>query len=589
MKKHSGKQISGIEPNYSYKGVQNLPFDQSSISSSGHESRAGLISSIEAQRNFVEANNNFTPLSTFDTYPVHGSNSAHLENLNSHSQYNINKTFEQNKPIQFMPDTKNKHNTLYDNLNDNLLKESLKEYRLNIDSIDRNVELYPDPFNYVIHLGPVTNSGINSSVSRTTLKSELKALNKKSNRPKTLELHQAIQTQTDYVESPEFRDIFIFSNPDAIKEYTVKLEKSVNPYIIRDFQNVSYVRLDCAVVPKFSSICINTGWDYCRKHNYKKTIIRDEFERMKNYSILNQRYIPNEMNDYNPLGDRFIQIFITELQSIRNFGTNPITDKSFLLIYDKTLGALYLKLIPYSAFKSYKESLLGNLTKLSVQFYDSWGNPLKIDTKQIDVEKNQLLNTKILNPSKCDFEQIINYLETKTELPIEFIKNFNEIVKCFIIINSNIEKQIPFYSNVEVEGKECFNVHCECLDVLRLNDKVFDLDDFMDELNMFVSMKKSTGFVERIKKVKNGKKVRIGIDEFLNHTIWFDLQVSEKQNILHNMKVLYDNYVSFGYDILDELKTEIVNIPVNKNFQNFLTFLVGIWENELNTKIEYSN
>lgn len=592
MKKHSGKQISGIEPNYSYKGVQNLPFDQSSISGSGHNTRAGLISSIESQRNFVEANNNFTPLTTFDTYPVHGaSNSAHLENLNSNSQYNINQTFEQNKPIQYMPDTKNKHNTLYDNLNDNLLKESLKEYRLNIDSIDRNVELYPDPFNYVIHLGPVTNSGINSSVSRTTLKSELKALNKKSNKPKTLEVYQAVQAQanTDYVESPEFRDIFIFSNPDAIKEYTVKLEKSVNPYIIRDFQNVSYVRLDCAVVPKFSSICINTGWDYCRKHNYKKTIIRDEFERMKNYSILNQRYIPNELNDYNPLGDRFIQIFITELQSIRNFGTNPITDKSFLLIYDKTLGALYLKLIPYSAFKSYKESLLGNLTKLSVQFFDSWGNPLKIDTTQIDIEKNQLLNTKILNPSKCDFDKVMNYLETKTELPIEFIKNFNEIIKCFIIINSNIEKQIPFYSNVDVDGNECFNANCECCDVVRLNDAVFDLNDFMSELNMFVSMKKSTGFVERIKKVKNGKKVRIGIDEFLNHTLWFDLQMGEKENILHNMKVLYDNYVSFGYEILDELKTEIVNIPVNKNFQNFLTFLVGIWENELNTKIEYSN
>ena len=37
------------------------------------------------------------------------------------------------------------------------------------------------------------------------------------------------------------------------------------------------------------------------------------------------------------------------------------------------------------------------------------------------------------------------------------------------------------------------------------------------------------------------------------------------------------------------LKTEIINIPANRNFQNFLTFVLGIWEDELNTKIDYYN
>ena len=53
------------------------------------------------------------------------------------------------------------------------------------------------------------------------------------------------------------------------------------------------------------------------------------------------------------------------------------------------------------------------------------------------------------------------------------------------------------------------------------------------------------------------------------------------------MKALVFNYNNFGFQILDLLKTEIVNIPINKNFQNFLTFLLGIWEDELNTKIDY--
>ena len=164
-------QISGIEPNYSYRGVQNIPFDQSSIASSGYSSNEGLSRAAEQQQQFVNNYNNYKPISTFDRADT---NSSHLENQINFSQYSIQKGFKSNEPIMFMPDTRNNHETLYDNLNDNLLKESLKEYRLNIDSIDRNVMLYPDPFNYVVHLGPVTNSGINSTVAKTDIKTDLK-------------------------------------------------------------------------------------------------------------------------------------------------------------------------------------------------------------------------------------------------------------------------------------------------------------------------------------------------------------------------------------------------------------------------------
>ena len=115
-------QISGIDPNYSYNGVQNLPFDQSSISSSGHDTREGLTREVEEQYKFINDYNNFKPLSTFDNFET---NSANLQNLNSFSQFNIQKGFQSNKPIEFMPDTKNKHETLYDNLAENLLKEAV--------------------------------------------------------------------------------------------------------------------------------------------------------------------------------------------------------------------------------------------------------------------------------------------------------------------------------------------------------------------------------------------------------------------------------------------------------------------------------
>jgi hypothetical protein len=576
-------QISGIEPNYSYNGVQNLTFDQSLISGSGHNTIEGLSKAVEDQQQFVNNYNNFKPLSTFDNFET---NSANLQNLNNFSQFNIQKGFQQNKPIEFMPDTKNKHETLYDNLGENLLKESVREYRLNIDSSDRDVGLYPDPFNYVVFLGPVTNSGINASVSRTNIKNELKNINKKNRNNKNF----------DQIEKNDVKDaindkIFLFDNPETIKEYTINLEKSFNPYIIRDFVNVSYVKLDCAVVPRYNSIAINSCWDYCRKKHHKKNFFRDEYDRIKDYIILNDRYIPDDKNEYNPLGDRFIQIYIRELQSIRNFGTNAITDKSFILIYDKTLGALYLKLIPYSATKTYKDSLLGNLTRLTVEFYNSWGQPLKINTSSIDYEKNQILNTKIIDPQKYHISELVGCEKNKL---IKIIENFNEIIKCFIMINYNIDTLIPFYTTENFDETEMnffdskIKFHEECFEneKIKINTKLFDVKNIYEELDSFVS---ESGFVNRIKITKSKKKVKLSVDEYLNNIFWFDLSTDHINEIYQNIKSFDFNYKNFGFEILDKLKTELTNIPVNRNFQNFLTFLVGVWEDELNTKVDYRN
>ncbi len=315
-------QVSGQEPNYVYNGIQGLPFDQSSISSSGVNSEAQLKNSLREQQQFVNNYNSYKPITTFDRVET---NSANLENLTNFSRFNINDSFQTNQPIQLMPNTINKHETLFDNLNENLLKESVKEYRLNIDSSDRNIELYPDPFNYVVNFGPVTNSGINASVVRTANKNELKGLNKKNkiikskNHGYTDNTGRIINSQIETGENSVLfnqDEIFVFDNPNAIKEYTINLERSSNPYIIRDFINVSYVRLDCAVVPKYNTITINRCWDFCRKKHHKKAYFRDEYDRIKDSIILNDRYIPDDTNEYNPLGDRFVQIFIKELQSI---------------------------------------------------------------------------------------------------------------------------------------------------------------------------------------------------------------------------------------------------------------------------------
>jgi len=158
------------------------------------------------------------------------------------------------------------------------------------------------------------------------------------------------------------------------------------------------------------------------------------------------------------------------------------------------------------------------------------------------------------------------------------------------MVNSNIQQVIPFYTPIEfnyLENK--ITPHEDCLDYIEIqsNNKIFEIKNIFQELDSFVS---SDGFVEKIKISKiNSKRVKLTIDEYLDNIIWYGDDSTQIEKIISNIKAFDHNYKNFGFKILDILKTEITNIPANRNFQNFLTFLLGIWEDELNTKIDYYN
>ena len=156
------------------------------------------------------------------------------------------------------------------------------------------------------------------------------------------------------------------------------------------------------------------------------------------------------------------------------------------------------------------------------------------------------------------------------------------------MINSNIKQIIPFYTPTDFDlQSNKIDIHTDCLEHknILLNKKIFNIKNIYLEFDDFVS---SEGFVEHIKISQvNSKKIKLNIDEYINNVIWFDYDQTQIDNIVSNLKAFDYNYKSFGFKIIDLLKREIINIPVNKNFQNFLTFLLGIWEDELNTKIDY--
>ena len=572
---------------------QKLKFDTSQISESGFDNIA-LQKSTQDQFNFVNNYNNFTPSNTFNNYnhtskSQYMNKSSNLQNLNDLSQLNINQNFKINKPILSQSNNLNLHTTLDDNIAENIKKDTIVEITLNIDSIDRDVKLYPDPFKYTVIFGPIVNSGIDSMTQRSELKNELRNINKKKNSNVNSNINSNVNSNVNSnANIVETDDLLIFSkNPNILLTYDNKLKRIYNPYITRSFENIKFIRLDNIVLPRFNKVIINYEWNYCIlceekscyncKQNINHIYIKDDYERNRVQIIKNNRYIPDDNHHGSLFTDRYVLVNIKEIANNNNLATNQINTQSFTIFPDKCMGMLYWRGNPYYALQIYKDSTLGNITKLSFEFYDSWGDPIVLNRHLIDYETDQIINTDIINPFSININEIIS----DPKLYLFFINKINEIIKCFIIINYNIKYKIPFYFDKEIFEDNCNK--CKIFENIlypKLNKSLYNFENIFSELNEFVTLQSFTSI--------NKNRIMITINDYINNIYWYNFDKKYQNEIIYNINAIFNNYKLFGFKILDKLKIEAIHIPLNKYFQNHLMFVMGQYQNEINTKIKYN-
>jgi hypothetical protein len=538
------------------------------------------------QQQFIKNYNSYEPNSTFYRNET---NSARNESLNDMRQFNYQQNFTENVPINKKPDFTYKNNTLDENIGNPVNKDNITEYRLNIDSIDRDTELYPDPFQYKVTFGPIVNSGI----STLSLKDELKGELKRNSKTKISNNPNIRSKIDDNVED----DILLFgTSPDFVINYENRQKKIYNPYISRDFINIKFLRLDNIVLPRFSSVIINTDWKYCKNSCDNECppsgsmSIKDDLDRHFKNNLSCYRYIPN-VNDTSLLfTDRFIMVNIPELSNRQNLATNPINDNSFTVFPDKVTGILYYRGNPYYAVKIYQDTALGNITTLTFSFYDSWGNQIKLNTNCINYEYILIKNTILINPSNILYADMI---ETLPKLKY-FFNKFTEYIKCIVTINFNISNKIVFYCNSNDfiitpesssndDNNSSSSIDCNPPNNnIRYNETYFVFKNIFKELNEFVTTK---GFVNRKKLTRMGDIVTVSIDEYIKNIYWYDFD--DNSNSRYNLELLFNRYKYSIFDILDKLKNEVINLPLNKIFQNHLMFVMGVYETRLNTLINF--
>ncbi|ARF10813.1 hypothetical protein Hokovirus_3_86 [Hokovirus HKV1] len=85
-----------------------------------------------------------------------------LSKTNNYGMNNYDRTFTPNKTLLDPINTTNKGELLHNNVNTDVLNENTIEYRINIDSYDRNINNYPSPFDFVVNF---TNGNIKDSAN----------------------------------------------------------------------------------------------------------------------------------------------------------------------------------------------------------------------------------------------------------------------------------------------------------------------------------------------------------------------------------------------------------------------------------------
>ncbi|ARF09255.1 hypothetical protein Catovirus_2_204 [Catovirus CTV1] len=118
--------------------------------------------------------------------------------------YNFDKSYSKSKQLIDKTDFSNKGNLVHNNVADNMLLERVTEYQINIDSNDRKISVYPNPFKFTVIFGGIGPQQLNSRNG-----------NKKYD--------------------------------DEDNSY---FEGSPAPVIDRKFKNVKYVKIDFIMLPK---------------------------------------------------------------------------------------------------------------------------------------------------------------------------------------------------------------------------------------------------------------------------------------------------------------------------------------------------
>lgn len=339
-------------------------------------------------QDFKNTNMNLIPKNSFSVLGDDGNYYLTPQNLhNVNSDLNITDSHQKRNGIPC--NNYQKPHILHNNIKEDVMTEEVYEEPLYIDSIDRNSDVFKNPFNYRVIFNPTPDTVqpyvVEYIKNIRYLRLEVSIL------PRYYQLKKTTVAQSG--------DIFNIidnkltnSSTDSFIESLINTSETIGSDII------TYVNIEYTRDPNTSLL---TKWII-------EFIINGNTEVLYSYTNDDSSvtYINYEYNtDIDLAQERYLTMNIEELNHINDRSTSNNIIKSFAVLYRDIISDKFVQFVTRDVIKTYPYADLQNIKKLSITFRDGCGRLLT----------PSLLNYNIDTDNKCiciidnDGELITNY------------------------------------------------------------------------------------------------------------------------------------------------------------------------------------
>ena len=266
----------------------------------------------------------------------------------------------------------------FDNFTGKGKTDIIKEYICHINSIDRDIKKYPNPFTFLVKLAPVAGD-TDASISRTFtniryVKIETAVLPRR---------HFITKTELD---SSDENIIKLFQEDTLPPDNSLVNINGKDKYVIiysytdkiNSTQIINYTLYDSDIskVPNISYECIA-----------KTETINPTYKTYKTYKY--------ELSNISIECDKYTILYLNDINDVSQFSTDLALSKAFNVLYPDIIYGDSIYVDTRYADKIYKYSELGNMSRMNLILTNSLGKQLSTNIKAQDY------NIPTINSTSC--------------------------------------------------------------------------------------------------------------------------------------------------------------------------------------------
>lgn len=323
----------------------------------------------------------------------------------------------------------NKPNLIYKNISDKISVDILVEYVIMIESIDRDIEKYPNPFKYKIYFNPVAQTK-DAYIYKTFENVKYIKLENAILPRKYSYLRKDIKNNaTDY-------SILINTNWKRNDNFTFN---TVNYTIIEDYiiDNIRYITYG---IPKPLPELIDKVYELQYKIQYdnSKNVLQYDINKNIFITLYEFQLINLSLED-----EKFLLLNIDEIKDTNDMATNTELSNAFSILFPDYVNGDFFYTTSEGVDKIYRFSQLGNIKSLTVNILNNEGKDFNTQSYKMFTDSHISKNKKCICKPNSDGEIIRDYGCSCSYIRHPYYKKFqNTLLFKVGVIENDIDKSI---------------------------------------------------------------------------------------------------------------------------------------------------